>query len=293
MPKVVQFLLLDAGRILVGYFRLLGDIMKLIGILLTGAALLCAAIPLPAFAWGKTGHRIVANIADDNLSGLARARVKQILGEERLADAANWPDEMRSSHENYWRRIAGPLHYVTVREATAYADNRPPVEGDAVTALAGFRQTLLNEDATAEERKLALRFALHIIGDLHQPLHAGNGTDRGGNQVKVEFFSQETNLHRVWDTHMVDREGLSYSEYSDFLEKRLTPDAIVKWTDPNPNVWIAESTQLRDLIYPDNPKIGYSYVFKHRDAMEERLAMGGVRAAAWLNSVFAEARSDN
>lgn len=267
--------------------------MKLVGTLLTGAALLCAAMPIPALAWGKTGHRIVADIADDNLSGLARARVEQILGAEHLADAANWPDEMRSSEEAYWRRVAGPLHYVTVPEGTAYADNPPPAEGDAVTALTGFRQTLLSDDATAEERKLALRFALHIIGDLHQPLHAGNGTDRGGNQVAVEFFSQETNLHRVWDTHMVDREGLSYSEYSDFLGERLTPEAIVQWTDPDPSVWIAESTKLRDRIYPDNPKIGYSYVFEHRDAMEERLAMGGIRAAAWLNSVFAEARSDD
>lgn len=257
--------------------------LMLAGLLLAGGS------TQPVYAWGKNGHRIVAEIADDNLSGEARARIEQILGRELLEDAANWPDEMRSSPDDYWQHEAGPYHYVTVPMGSTYSDTVPPTEGDALTALAGFRATLRDPSAPLEDRRHALRFALHIIGDLHQPLHAGNGTDRGGNAVSVEFMGRTINLHSVWDTHMIEYQELSYTEYADFLGRYLDPDHVIAWWKTDPLVWVGESTELRDRIYPSEPEIGYDYIFAHQDDLNRRLAMGGVRAAAWLNEVF---RSD-
>ena len=99
-----------------------------------------ALVPSPALAWGKTGHRVVAAIADTQLSGLARAQVEQILGPgESLDEAANWPDEMRSAPGAFWQKTATPWHYVTLN-GIIY-DHAPP-EGDALEALARFSKTL-------------------------------------------------------------------------------------------------------------------------------------------------------
>lgn len=153
-----------------------------------------------AGAWGLTGHRVTAAIADRYLSFEARAAIRGILGpSESIAEASNWPDFMRSSDDPFWKNEASVFHFVTVPKGKTYAEVGAPAAGDAVTALKRFSDTLKNLAATAEEKRLALRFVVHLIGDLHQPLHAGDGTDRGGNDVKVKFFDTQTNLHSVWD----------------------------------------------------------------------------------------------
>lgn len=105
-----------------------------------------------------------------------------------------------SSPEEFWQRNASSFHYVTVPEGQTYADVGPPEEGDAITALEQSSNTVNNGDASLEEKQLALRFIVHIIGDLHQPLHVGNGKDRGGNDFLVTFFGEVSNLHSVWDS---------------------------------------------------------------------------------------------
>ena len=149
-------------------------------VLLAAAA---ALVPSPALAWGKTGHRVVAAIAETQLSGIARANIEQILGHgENLVDASNWPDEMRSAPGEFWQKTATPWHYVTLN-GNAY-DHAPP-EGDALEALARFTQLLHNPKASLAEKQMALRFVVHLVGDLHQPLHVGKCCDKGGNDVKV------------------------------------------------------------------------------------------------------------
>jgi len=184
---------------------------------LTAAA---ALLPSPAFAWGKTGHRVVAAIADTQLSGLARAHVREILGPgESLDDAANWPDEMRSDPAVFWQKTATPWHYVTLNGITY--DHAPPA-GDALQALDHFRVVLQDPKANLADKQLALRFIVHLVGDLHQPLHVGKCCDKGGNDVKVTFFGKPTNLHAVWDSALPDEEQLSYSELAAKLERHLS-----------------------------------------------------------------------
>src|SRR6476646_3240040 len=178
---------------------------------LIAAAIAAAALfPSPALAWGKTGHRFVAAIADPQLSGLAKAHIREILGgAESLDEAANWPDEMRSAPEVFWQKTATPWPYVQLNGITY--DHAPP-EGDALQALRHFRSVLRDPGSSLADQQLALRFIVHLVGDLHQPLHVGKCCDRGGNDVKVKWFGKDTNLHAVWDSMLVDDEQLSFTE---------------------------------------------------------------------------------
>jgi len=139
------------------------------------AAAAIALIPSPALAWGKTGHRVVAAIADTQLSGLARAHIKEILGSaESLDEAANWPDEMRSAPTQFWQKTATPWHYVTLN-GVLY--DHAPSEGDALEALQRYTATLRDPNASLADKQLALRFIVHLVGD--------PGGGRRGEEVDV------------------------------------------------------------------------------------------------------------
>ncbi len=275
---------------------------------LLAAAVLAALLPSsPALAWGKTGHRVVAAIADAELSGLARAHIQEILGPgESLDEAATWPDEMRADPSMFWQKTATPWHYVTLN-GTAY-DHAPP-EGDALEALTRFTRILQDKRATLADKQLALRFVVHLVGDLHQPLHVGKCCDKGANEVKVTFFGKPTNLHAVWDSELVDDEQLSFTELAAKLERHISNREIIDWCDVDPRDWIRESAEIRDSLYPAGPSkadapsvtderkgsglpdLSYSYVHKFTPVMERRLSQAGVRLAAYLNAIFAESRA--
>lgn len=127
---------------------------------------------------------------------------------------------------------------------------------------------------------------VHIIGDLHQPLHAGNGNDRGGNDIKVTWFGAQTNLHAVWDSALIEQRSLSYSEYSRWLSRTITPAQIVAWNVSDSAVWIKESIALRKTIYPPITDLSWGYAYQYRTVMDERLKMSGIRTAAYLNALF-------
>jgi hypothetical protein len=251
------------------------------------ASLLSVSFPATASAWGKTGHRVGGEIAQTYLSADTKDAITSILGVEGLPEASTWPDFMRSSPEDFWRGDSRTWHYVTIPKGEAYGDSPAPETGDAITALAGFQTVLRDPSADPEEKVRALRFAIHIIGDLHQPLHAGDGTDRGGNDHDVSWFGDSTNLHSVWDTKLVDDSQLSFMEYADRLGRRITPELAAEWNTSDPGVWVTESTVLRDTIYPEEgDNLRWGYVFEHRANMELRLTQSGVRIAAWLNDTF-------
>jgi hypothetical protein len=249
-------------------------------------------LPAPLLAWGQNGHRIIGAVADERISGKTRAEIELILGEEDLAQASTWADEQRSNPATFWQTEAGPYHYVTVPQGKRYAEVGAPPEGDALTALASFAATVRDPGASRDEKALALRFIIHIVGDVHQPLHAGNGKDRGGNNVQVLWFGQPTNLHSVWDDELIEGQNLSYSEYSRRLSRQIGPQETITWWNADPLVWIAESTLIRGQIYPADGEaaasLGYAYQFKHLAVAEERLQMGGIRLAAYLDNLFAE-----
>lgn len=250
-------------------------------------ALLCCTVPAsPAFAWGATGHRVTAAIADRYLSGVARANVQILLGTESLAQAATWPDDMRSDSAEFWQKTASPWHFVTVPAGKTHAEIGSPPEGDAASALVRFAQVLRDPNASREDKRLALRFTIHIIGDLHQPLHAGRPGDRGGNDVKVTWFGSPSNLHSVWDSGMIESRGLSHSELAGWLAGSITPEQVLAWSNPDPQAWIAESVALREQVYPADTRLSYAYAYRWGGELDGRLGRGGVRIAAYLNRLF-------
>ena len=267
---------------------------------LAAAVAAFAFTPSPALAWGKTGHRVVAALADAQLSGLARAHIKEILGSaESLDEAANWPDEMRSAPTQFWQKTATPWHYVTLN-GVLY--DHAPSEGDALEALQRYSATLRDRNASLADKQLALRFIVHLVGDLHQPLHVGKCCDKGGNEVKVKWFGRDLNLHSVWDSALVDEEQLSFTEMTAKLQRHTSNDDVIAWWDINPRDWISESAQIRETVYPATPprkakgkkgepalpELSYSYVYKFTPVMEQRLKQAGVRLAAYLNAIYAE-----
>ncbi|MCZ6828091.1 MAG: S1/P1 nuclease [Gammaproteobacteria bacterium] len=250
------------------------------------AALLGTATP--ALAWGPTGHRASSKIAEAYLTPTARKHITAIIGAESLAQASTWADEMRSNPAPYWRKIAPPLHYVTVPPGQSYAEVGASPKGDAVTALAGFKRTLLNPASSLSEQLLALRFTIHIIADLHQPLHVGNGSDRGGTQVSVKLMGKRSDLHSVWDSGMIKQRELSYSEWAQWLGREITEQDVKRWSEPDPLVWIAESASLREGIYPAEKSLSWPYLYAHMPAVQLRLKQSGVRLAAYLNWLWAQ-----
>jgi hypothetical protein len=241
-----------------------------------------------ACGWGQTAHRVTGAIAEQYLTDEARIAIQKILPGESLAEASTWADEMRSDPGVFWQKTASPWHYVTVPSGKRYGDIGAPKQGDAASALAGFRETLLDQKARKVDKQLALRFIVHLVGDLHQPLHSGNGTDRGGNDLKVTFMGKSSNLHRVWDSDLVNHQKLSYSEWVLWLNGKITESDVDSWSVTNPQVWIAESVEIRDTIYPATRSVSWDYIYNNMPIVRKRLRQAGIRLAAYLNEIFAD-----
>ena len=243
-----------------------------------------------SWGWGQTGHRITGEIAQSRINGKTAAEIELILGKQGLAAMSTWPDEQRSNPQPFWQKDANPWHYVTLPGGKQPSELVSPTEGDALTALERFAAVVRDRQKPRDERALALRFITHIIGDLHQPLHVGNGTDRGGNDVRVKWFGNQSNLHSVWDSGMIDGQKMSFTEYTHRLERRLTVEQTIAWWDARPQTWIGESALLRDGLYPaasEQPAaLGYAYQFQHLPTVETRLAQSGIRLAAYLDTIF-------
>jgi len=247
-------------------------------------AVLSLSLSFQAFSWGQTGHRVTAAIAEQHLSWKAKRVINKLLVNEDLAEVSTFSDEMRSNPSEFWKKTASPWHYVNVHEGKVY--EKAPPEGDAVSALEMFSKQLKSKDSSREEKQLALKFIVHIIGDLHQPFHSGTDKDRGGNSIKIKFFNEETNLHRVWDEHLIDNQKLSYTEWTDKLNRKINKNSIKKWSQTDPRIWIAESTELRLGLYTEEENLFYNYRYKAIPIVKQQLTKGGVRIAAYLNEVF-------
>lgn len=246
------------------------------------ATFLLLSLAPSAHAWGPTGHRVVAEIAQRHLTPAAQAKVSSLLGGRTLADVANWPDELRSDprFDKY-----KPLHFATVPDGVlSYRDADKARCGDLVVAIDAFtaflrtgsREALYTVKALADKSDgtgkdacnpketepltpdQALSFLVHLMGDLSQPLHVG-GTDLGGNKVDVDWMGRwKTNLHSTWDEEMVDHERLSYTEYARFLDHASNADEA-RWLTGDTISSADEAVAMRKFLYvfpDDKPAVG-------------------------------------
>jgi len=233
-------------------------------------------------AWGKTGHRIVGKIAETLLTENAKMQIKKLIGHHDISRISNWADEIKSDPQ--WSH-AWDWHYCTIPDGEDYEPGKH--KGQAIEKIKEFIQTLKNPKSTKEEKQIALKFLVHLIEDLHQPLHVGNGKDKGGNSTNVNWFGALTNLHTVWDTKLIDHQNLSYTEYADYLMLDLNYSKIQKWQGDNVMEYIYESKNFRSHCYDyTGENLKWEYVYKNKDLIELRLLQGGARLSGELNRIF-------
>ena len=234
------------------------------------------------FGWGKTGHRIVGYIAEQFLTENAKHGVTSILGHTSLSMVSTWADEIKSDPE--WNH-AYDWHLTTIPDGEQFEAGKR--SGQAVEKIVEFLNLMENKDGTQLEKEIAVKFLVHLVGDLHQPLHVGNGTDRGGNDINVKWFGESTKLHAIWDTELIDHQKLSYTEYGNYLLLGLTDKQRLEWINADIFDVISESQDLRGQTYDyDNNNLKWDYFYKNKELLELRLLQGGVRLAGMLNKCF-------
>ncbi len=256
-------------------------------VVLTSFVLL--ASPFKGFAWGKNGHRIVGAVAENHMTEQTLIEVQALLDGDKISEVGTWADEMRSNPSDFWQKVSPKWHYVNVNEISDFHpehySHKDEVK-DAYTAIRKSIDVLNDNNASLEDKKFYLKFLIHLVGDVHQPLHAGRAADKGGNDIKVKFFWQETNLHRLWDSQLIEQEKLSYSEFADYIDTEDNK-LISQYLGSRPADWVKESFfQAKEVYQVGNKDFSYNYVYKYMPVVKERLLQGGVRLAGLLNEIF-------
>jgi hypothetical protein len=261
-----------------------------------------------AFAWGPTGHRVVGAVAEKHLDISVHSKIFKILGGQSLSRVANWPDEIKSEPAKY--SYTFNWHYTDWAD-DVHDHDETTSSGKLLGSIKEQVAVLKNPEATQDAKVFALKFIVHLVGDLHQPLHVGNGLDQGGNLCKVTFQGQAMNLHALWDEGMINFTKLSFSELADYVSQGHTREEILAWKSGTVVDWALESKELRGKIYPENvlptpepmsvkqycrkdivvtaeeiPKLSYEYSYKFVPVAEQRLYQAGVRLAMVLNEAL-------
>lgn len=236
--------------------------------------------------WGRKGHRVTGHIAEKHLSRKAKRAIKGLLQGHSLAFASTYADEIKSdrSYDAYY-----PWHYVNYELNETYTDSEKNPDGDIVFAIDSCKKVLNDEKADRTKKIFHLKMLIHLIGDLHQPLHAGRGGDRGGNDIQVQWFNEGSNIHKVWDTNLLETYGMSFSELGDELDRTTSKNERNHIQQGNVSSWLAESHSLAKEIYNSvevGEKLGYSYSYKYNAVVLDQLKKGGFRLAHVLNEIF-------
>ena len=255
-----------------------------------------ALLPSGAWAWGGEGHRTIALIAADRLTPAARAEVSDLLGGDArgsMEEVSTWADEIRRD-----RPETAPWHYVNIEISTnGYDAGRDCSAGDCVVAQVQKDERILADHQLAKPvRAEALRFLIHFVGDLHQPLHCADNHDRGGNEVRVLVGAGETNLHAVWDTNVVAALGQNPDQVASGLVAQITPEEANSWSRGAPEDWANETFGIaKRVIYPALPGAGGTtapivlprdYAARQRPVTAVQLERAGVRLAVMVNTAL-------
>jgi len=239
-----------------------------------------------AYGFGADGHRIAGLIAQDRLCTKAEHAVRTLGQGQGLDELGLWADWIRGDPE--WAHSA-PWHYMNIPDGELLEDYRHPPEGDILWAISRFSDELRATNRSIDERRDALRFLAHFVVDLHQPLHVGRESDRGGNGVEVDpGIGEPVNLHRFWDTEAVDLAGLAVDDYVRSLAGLIEANAGA-WEQDTLMDWARESQALRPDVYDLGDReyrLSPDYLENAERVTRLRLAQAGVRLAAEINRIL-------
>ncbi len=242
--------------------------------------------PLWGLSWGQTGHRVVGEIATRYLAPEVKEKLHELLEGQSLAVVSNWMDDIKSDQRYDSLR---PWHYVSIPDGKAYEASVKNPKGDIVKGINVCIEKLKEGGLDKNAERELVKILVHLMGDIHQPFHVGRKEDRGGNDVKVKWFWSSSNLHRVWDSGMIDSKNYSYTELANALYVP-NEEEIEKWQHDSMNKWIRECMQLRPAIYdlPADNEINYAYRYAHWDTVKMQLLKGGIRLAGVLNQIYGQ-----
>ncbi len=241
-----------------------------------------------AYGFGVAGHSVASAVAESRLCSRAREAVARLGDGQSLARLSRWADEIRSTPE--WEHSA-PWHYMNIADDASLAQYRTPESGDVLWAIHAFAQQLADESLTRDARGDALRFLVHFIVDIHQPLHVGRQQDRGGNAISLRLDGQRTNLHRLWDSGIIARDSRARDRYLASVMALADANAS-DWVAASPQDWAAGSKGLRALVYDFDGAPDPAYLDAAGRVLRRQLARAGVRLAATLNGIFCDPQAD-
>ena len=243
-------------------------------------------VTLESFGWGQKGHDIVAYIAECNLTPRAYKRVVAALEGHSPVYYANWLDGASHTPEYAYTKT---WHYANVDEGKSYATQPRNEKGDVVQAVNEIVAKLSSGTLSAEEESLNLRMLIHLVGDMHCPMHAGRLTDRGGNGVKVRYFGKSQKLHSVWDSEIVESaHRWGYTEWQREID-RATKAQKREMAEGEPIDWFEQTHAAAVEVYahtPEGASLSYDYVTRFTPMVERQLLRGGVRLARLLNEIY-------
>lgn len=235
--------------------------------------------------WGKTGHRVVGEIAENYLSGKTKRKLAKLLEHRSLAFSSTFADEIKADdrYEQFYT-----WHYINMPFTTTYELSEKNPKGDLVSGITFCKNIIQEETSSEDDKAFYLKLLIHLIGDLHQPMHIGLEEDKGGNDIKLQWFYKDTNLHSVWDSKMIDDYGMSYTELADTVD-HLSKNEVQAIQEGTVIDWVNETQTLTKTIYTsvkegDNLRYDYSYLYF--DTVRAQLQKGGIRLAKVLNELF-------
>lgn len=234
------------------------------------------------WAWGADGHRLIAEYAVTRLSPAARTQVDRLLALEpgaTLASVSTWADEVRSPTTAAWHYLNFP------RDAGCrYEGDRMCVQGNCVVGAIDRQMAVLASDAPEERRLLALKYVVHFVGDVHQPLHAGFADDRGGNSHQLQAYGRGTNLHALWDSAMLQQWPGGIAALKETMEKM----PVTAGTS-DPRAWAENSCRVVSAagFYPERRTLDEGYAAQWNARVARQLAAAGQRLAEALNAALA------
>jgi len=247
-------------------------------------ALLFSFVASNVFAWGKIGHRVVGEVASFYLTKKAKKNISDVLDCESLAVVSNWMDDIKSDdnydHTHSW-------HWVTIPDNKEYENTEKNPEGDIIMTIERLITELKAGGLEEQKEKEHVMMLVHLIGDIHQPLHVGTGEDKGGNDVKVKWFWENSNLHRVWDSEMIDGKQYSYTELAEAVNV-ISEDKVTAYKSDTIDEWYMEAMALRPQVYrfDEDKKLGYEYSYHNWNTVKQQLLKSGIRLASVLNEIY-------
>ncbi len=235
--------------------------------------------------WSKMGHRAVGEVAEEHLTRKAKRAITKLLNGQSLAAVSNFADEIKA--DSTYRKFSA-WHYVNFPADKKYTDVEPSKYGDLIIGIEKCIEIVKDKNSSKEDKAFYLKMLVHLIGDLHQPMHVGRLEDKGGNDIQVQWFNKGSNLHKVWDANMINDYEMSYTELATSLP-RLTEAQKKSIQLGGIYDWVEESQDIANEIY-DSVEVGEKLFYRYRyvwwDTVEIQLQKGGLRLAKVLNGLF-------